>query len=378
MPSSSTATLALSDGTVVTGRTLGTRGTTRGELCFNTSMTGYQEILTDPSYYGQLVMMTYPHIGNYGTAPAENESHAPKAAGLIVRACTNTPSGPQGRAALDAYLRQHNVVAITDVDTRALVRQIRTDGVLNAVIDSTGADADTLVARARNCPSMAGCSYTHKVTTQYAYTYNRDNGPTVVLVDYGAKRTLLDAFAQRGCTVHVVPAATPLAKLRSYAPDALFLSNGPGDPRAMPEAIAHARACLASDLPVLGICLGHQLMALAQGMDVYKMRVGHRGANHPVKNLMTGRVEITTQNHGFAVDAASIPDRGTLVTHRNLNDDTVEGLRYPQHNAFSLQYHPEASPGPHDSDYLFDAFLEMIPDRSFAARSARHGLAVAG
>lgn len=378
MPTSRTATLALSDGTVVSGRALGARGTTRGELCFNTSMTGYQEILTDPSYYGQLVMMTYPHIGNYGTTPAENESHAPKASGLIVRNCPDTPSGPPNRSSLDAYLTQHNVVGITDIDTRALVRQIRTDGVLNAVIDSTGADADTLVARARNCPDMAGRAYAHKVTTQYAYTYNRDNGPTVVIVDYGAKRSLLDAFAQRGCTVHVVPAATPLDKLRSYAPNALFLSNGPGDPRAMPEAISHARACLDSDLPVLGICLGHQLLALAQGMDVYKMRVGHRGANQPVKNLTSGRVEITTQNHGFAVDAESLPDQGAVVTHRNLNDDTIEGLRYPHHKAFSLQYHPEASPGPHDSDYLFDAFLEMIPDHTFAARSARHGLAVAG
>ncbi|PEN06718.1 carbamoyl phosphate synthase small subunit [Longimonas halophila] len=378
MPSESPATLALSDGTVVTGCAIGQCGTTRGELCFNTSMTGYQEILTDPSYYGQLVMMTYPHIGNYGTTPAENESHAPKASGLIVRSCTNTPSGPKGRSALDAYLAQHGVVGITDVDTRALVRQIRTDGVLNAVIDSTGLDADTLVARARNCPDMAGRAYASKVTTQYAYTYNRDNGPTVVVVDYGAKRSLLDAFAQRGCTVHVVPAATPLDKLRSYAPDALFLSNGPGDPRAMPEAIAHARSALESNLPVLGICLGHQLMALAQGMDVYKMRVGHRGANQPVKNLMSGRVEITTQNHGFAVDAGSLPDQGAVVTHRNLNDDTIEGLRYPQHKAFSLQYHPEASPGPHDSDYLFDAFLEMVPNRAPALRTARHGLAVAG
>ena len=378
MPTQPTATLALSDGTVVSGRAIGHRGTTRGELCFNTSMTGYQEILTDPSYYGQLVMMTYPHIGNYGTTPAENESHVPKAAGLIVRSCTDTPSGPPRREALHDYLAKHGVVGITDIDTRALVRQIRTNGVLNAVIDSGGADADTLVARARNCPDMAGRAYAHKVTTQYAYTYNRDNGPTVVVVDYGAKRSLLDAFAQRGCTVHVVPAATPLDKLRSYAPDALFLSNGPGDPRAMPEAVEHARACLNSNLPVLGICLGHQLMALARGMQVYKMRVGHRGANHPVKNLTTGRVEITTQNHGFAVDAASIPDQGAIVTHRNLNDDTIEGLRYPQHKAFSLQYHPEASPGPHDSDYLFDAFLEMISNHAPALRTARHGLAVAG
>ena len=378
MPTQSTATLALADGTVVHGHALGQRGTTRGELCFNTSMTGYQEILTDPSYYGQLVMMTYPHIGNYGTDDAENEAIAPQAAGLIVRASTDTPSGPPRRDALHNYLNHHGVVAITDVDTRPLVRHVRTHGVLNAVIDSTGADPDALVAQARNCPDMAGRAFSQRVTTPIAYPFNRDNGPTIVVVDYGVKQRLLQAFADRGCTVHVVPAATPLSKVRMYAPDAIFLSNGPGDPRAMPEAIAHARTVLDSDLPVLGICLGHQLMALAQGMDVYKMRVGHRGANQPVKNLMTGRVEITTQNHGFAVDADSVRGAAAHVTHRNLNDDTVEGLRYPQHRAMSLQYHPEASPGPHDSRYLFDVFLDMIPTPTVASAStARRAHAVA-
>ncbi|WP_022836634.1 glutamine-hydrolyzing carbamoyl-phosphate synthase small subunit [Salisaeta longa] len=354
------ATLALADGTVVHGTAIGHVGLTGGELCFNTSMTGYQEIMTDPSYAGQLMMMTYPHIGNYAASDEDMEAERPMIAGFIVRSFTADPSNPQATETLDAFMKRYELVGITGVDTRMLVRHIREKGVMNAVISSTEMDEAALVEKAQAWPSMEGLELASRVSVDAPYTYAEGDGPRIAVYDFGVKQNILRSFAARGCTVRVWPGETPFAEVQAWQPDGLFLSNGPGDPRAMPDAIETARAACASGTPVFGICLGHQLMALAHGADVYKMFVGHRGANHPVQNLDTQRVEVTTQNHGFAVVEESIGDDVARVTHRNLNDETVEGLRFKQFAGLSLQYHPEASPGPHDSHYLFGEFLDLI------------------
>jgi len=325
-------------------------------------MTGYQEIMTDPSYYGQLMMMTQPHIGNYGAAAEDMEARSPMVAGFIVRDFTRHPSNPQADETLDAFMRRHELVGIAGVDTRALVRHIRNEGVMNAVISSEEFDEEVLIRKANDWPSMAGRELASKVTTTSSYTYSEGAGPRIAVYDFGVKQNILRSFRERGCTVEVVPGDTPLDKVLDWEPDGLFFSNGPGDPRAMPEAIERVGDALDTGLPIFGICLGHQLMALAQGFDVYKMYVGHRGANHPVKNLDTGRVEVTTQNHGFAVDDDSIDSSHARVTHVNLNDDTVEGLQFKTFAGLSLQYHPEASPGPHDSHYHFDAFMKMVAE----------------
>ncbi len=353
--------LALADGTVAYGEAIGHRGTTGGELCFNTSMTGYQEILTDPSYHGQLMMMTHPHIGNYGASEGDLEAARPMVAGLVVRRFTRRPSNPLMDETLDAFMQKHGLVGISGVDTRALVRHIRAQGVMNAVISSTELDDDILVEKARAWPQMVGLELASRVTTEAAYDFAEgDGGPRIAVYDFGVKRNILRTFREKGCAVRVFPAATPVEEIAAWQPDGFFLSNGPGDPRAMTGAIETARSVIATGRPVFGICLGHQLMALAQGFAVYKMFVGHRGANQPVKNLETGRVEVTTQNHGFAVEADSIAEAKAEVTHRNLNDDSIEGLRFKTFAGLSLQYHPEASPGPHDSHYLFDEFLAMV------------------
>ena len=354
------ATLALADGTVVTGEAIGHRGLTGGELCFNTSMTGYQEIITDPSYHGQLMMMTYPHIGNYGADADDMEAAAPMIAGFIVRDFTRRPSNPQADETLDAFMKRHELVGIAGVDTRALVRHIRSKGVMNAVISSTEQDADVLVQKANDWPSMEGLELASRVTADAPYTFCEGQGPRIAVYDFGVKQNILRSFRQRGCTVRVVPGHAPLEDVLAWDPDGLFFSNGPGDPRAMAGAIETVAEATNTGLPIFGICLGHQLMALAEGFDVYKMFVGHRGANQPVKNLDTGRVEVTTQNHGFAVEADSIDPDVARVTHVNLNDDSIEGLRFKRFAGMSLQYHPEASPGPHDSHYLFDDFLELV------------------
>jgi len=354
------ATLALADGTVVTGEAIGHRGLTGGELCFNTSMTGYQEIITDPSYHGQLMMMTSPHIGNYGADADDMEAAAPMIAGFIVRDFTRRPSNPQADETLDAFMKRHELVGIAGVDTRALVRHIRSKGVMNAVISSTEQDADVLVQKANDWPSMEGLELASKVTADAPYTFCEGQGPRIAVYDFGVKQNILRSFRQRGCRVRVVPGHAPLEDVLAWDPDGLFFSNGPGDPRAMADAIETVAEATNTGLPIFGICLGHQLMALAEGFDVYKMFVGHRGANQPVKNLDTGRVEVTTQNHGFAVEADSIDPDVARVTHVNLNDDSIEGLRFKRFAGMSLQYHPEASPGPHDSHYLFDDFLELV------------------
>jgi carbamoyl-phosphate synthase small subunit len=325
-------------------------------------MTGYQEIMTDPSYYGQLMMMTYPHIGNYGASDIDMEADAPMVAGFIVRSFTHRHSNRQADESLDEFMRRHGLVGIAGVDTRALVRHIRDEGVMNAVISSEQLDDETLVQRARDWQSMDGLELASKVTTESAYTFCEGEGARIVVYDFGVKKNILRSFRERGCTVKVVPGATPLEDVLDWEPDGLFFSNGPGDPRAMPEAIDRVGRALDTELPIFGICLGHQLMSLAQGFDVYKMFVGHRGANHPVKNLNTERVEVTTQNHGFAVDEDSIDSSIADVTHVNLNDGTIEGLRFKTFTGLSLQYHPEASPGPHDSHYHFDTFMDMMRD----------------
>ena len=354
------ARLVLADGTVAHGTAVGATGTTAGELCFNTSMSGYQEILTDPSYHGQLMMMTYPHIGNYGAFEAATEADRPHVAGLVVRDFSTVPSNTASEETLEAYMQRHGLVGISGVDTRKLVRHIREAGVMNAVVssDETQTDAE-LVEAARAHPDMSGLELASRVTTSEAYDVGEGAGPRVAVYDYGVKRNIPRSFAHIGCAVRVFPASTPLADVLAWEPDGVFFSNGPGDPRAMPDAVETVREAIGTGLPLFGICLGHQLMALAEGLEVYKMKVGHRGANHPVLNLTTGHVEISTQNHGFAVREDGL-EGVARVDHRNLNDQTVEGLQYQRFDGFSVQYHPEACPGPHDSRYLFDQFLARM------------------
>ena len=358
------AKIALADGTVVTGSAIGHRGVTGGELCFNTSMTGYQEIMTDPSYFGQIMMMTYPHIGNYGAMDIDMEANEPMISGFVVRSFTRNYSNPQADESLERFMKRHELVGIADVDTRALVRHIRDKGVMNAVISSTELDDAALIEKAKNWPSMDGLELASKVTIDDAYDFAvADEGPRIAVYDFGVKQNILRTFRDKGCSVRVFPADASLEEVIAWNPDGLFFSNGPGDPRAMPRAIDTVADGIGTGLPIFGICLGHQLMALAQGLDVYKMYVGHRGANHPVKNLDTGTVEVTTQNHGFAVADDSIDEAVARITHVNLNDDTVEGLQFKQFAGMSLQYHPEASPGPHDSFYLFDDFLDLVAEQ---------------
>ena len=356
------ALLALEDGTVVAGTSVGAPGEAAGELCFNTAMSGYQEILTDPSYSGQLMMMTYPHIGNYGAFEAATEADRPHVAGLVVRAFSHEPSNALMEETLSTYMTRHGLVGISGVDTRRLVRHVREAGVMNAVVSSVDLDAHSLVAKAQAHPSMAGLELASRVTTVEAYDVSAAGSPRIAVYDYGVKRHILRQFAAMGCAVRVFPADAPLADVLAWAPDGLFFSNGPGDPRAMTGAVETVRGAIASGKPLFGICLGHQLMALAEGLPVDKMKVGHRGANHPVLHLDTGRVEISTQNHGFAVREAGVDPAVARVSHRNLNDGTVEGLRFARFAGLSVQYHPEACPGPHDSRYLFDAFLDLVAE----------------
>lgn len=353
------AKMALEDGTVVTGQGFGHTGETGGELCFNTSMTGYQEISSDPSYHGQIMMMTYPHIGNTGVSNDDMESARPMISGLVVRSVARRYSNQHAAGSLDSFLKQHKVVGISGIDTRTLVRHIRAEGVMNAVISSVDLDDESLIAKARQWPSMEGLELASRVTTDAAYDFSAEGTRRIAVYDYGVKLNILRVFEALDCAVRVFPATAPLREVMAWNPDGIFFSNGPGDPRAMPGAIETVRRAIETKLPLLGICLGHQLMSLAAGLEVYKMFVGHRGANHPVKNLVTGEVEVTTQNHGFGVKDDVNKDVAE-VSHINLNDGTVEGLRFKQFAGLSVQYHPEASPGPHDSRYLFTEFLNMV------------------
>ena len=365
--------LAMEDGRVVSGYAMGHIGETGGELCFNTSMTGYQEIMTDPSYHGQLMMMTYPHIGNYGASDRDMEAIKPMIAGLIVRSFTYRYSNQLADDSLEAFMQKHELVGLTGVDTRTLVRHIRSKGVMNAVISSVDLDDESLLEKARNWPSMEGLELASRVTTDKAYDYSEGEGRRIAVYDFGVKLNILRSFRARGCTVRVFPSDTPLADVLAWNPEGIFFSNGPGDPRVMPNAIETVKQAVSTGIPLFGICLGHQLMALAQGLEVYKMYVGHRGANHPVKNLETQHVEVTTQNHGFAVKPESVAEGIAVVSHMNLNDRTVEGLRFKSFKGMSVQFHPEASPGPHDSHYLFDEFLKMLNDYSPAMNQNGHG-----
>lgn len=359
--------MALADGTVVTGVAIGHQGEAGGELCFNTSMTGYQEIMTDPSYYGQVMMMTYPHIGNYGAMDADMEATSPMVAAMVVRSFTHRYSNQMADESFERFMKRHELVGITGVDTRRLVRHIRAKGVMNAVVSSVDLDDESLIEKARNWPSMEGLELASRVTVADAYDYATGDGPRIAVYDYGCKQNILRSFTNRGCAVRVFPGDTPLSTVMAWNPDGLFFSNGPGDPRAMPDAVATVKEAMKTDVPIFGICLGHQLMALAQGLEVYKMFVGHRGANHPVQNLETRKVEVTTQNHGFAVKQDAIDDAIAEMSHINLNDRTVEGLRFKTFAGMSVQYHPEASPGPHDSHYLFDQFLALIAEKKGVA-----------
>jgi carbamoyl-phosphate synthase small subunit len=366
------AVLALENGMVLRGKAAGAAGEASGEVVFNTSMTGYQEVLTDPSYAGQIVTMTTPEIGNYGVTSEDVESRAIQVAGFIVRSESPIASSWRAEGTLREYLSANSIVAISDVDTRALTRLLRSSGVMRGVIATGRAEAADLVEKARSIPRMEGADYVRTVTCQAPFDFvpggdefvmppTRSSGRRlrVAAYDLGMKYNILRRFAAHGCDVRVYPAGTPAATVLETKPDGVFFSNGPGDPAVLDYAIANAQEVVRSGVPTFGICLGHQVLGLALGARTFKLKFGHRGANHPVKELRSGHVEITSQNHGFAVDPQSLP-HDVEVTHLNLYDGTIEGLRHASRPVFCVQYHPEASPGPHDADYLFGQFLEEM------------------
>jgi len=356
------ALLLLEDGTIFHGHAAGLKGMATGEVCFNTGMTGYQEIFTDPSYTGQLMLTTNAHIGNYGVHKDEVESDSVKISGLICKDFNNHNSRPDSSMSLQDYFEQEGLVAICDVDTRALVHYVRNKGAMNAIISSDNLDLDFLKAELAKVPSMGGLELSSTVSTKEAYTYGDENAAIkVAVLDLGVKKNILRSLSDRGCFLKVFPMHTSLEDMLVWNPDGFFLSNGPGDPSAMPKVIAEVTKVLDSRLPIFGICLGHQMICLSSGLTSYKMHNGHRGLNHPVFNLETGKGEITSQNHGFSISMESLEGHDNIaLTHKNLNDNTVEGIRLKDRSCFSVQYHPEASPGPHDSRYLFDQFVNNI------------------
>ena len=356
------AILVLEDRNVFKGCAFGKIGTTTGEICFNTGMTGYQEVFTDPSYYGQVLIMNNVHVGNYGVNDADIESDSIKIKGLICRNLEEQFSRFQAKGSLDEYLKKNNIVAIEDVDTRALVAHVRQKGAMNCIISSEELDIEKLKQQLAQCPNMDGLELASVVSTEKEYELGDPNSPIkVAVLDYGVKKHILECLVQRGAHVRVHPAKTPVSRLKEFNPNGYFISNGPGDPAAMGYAIDTVKELMNEGKPVFGICLGHQLLALANGVDTFKMHHGHRGLNHPVKNLVTGQCEITTQNHGFGVNPESIRNNPNLeITHVNLNDGSIEGIRVKGKPAFSVQYHPESTPGPHDSRYLFDEFVKMM------------------
>lgn len=382
------AVLLLEDGTFFQGAAFGARGQMCGEVVFNTSMTGYQEIMTDPSYHEQIITMTYPLIGNVGANPQDWESKKVYACGFIVKENCRNPSSWRSKASLEQYLKKNNVVGLEGIDTRALVKHIRTQGAMRGIISSTKLNPANLRRKLQEYPGLVGRDIVSDVTCRRPYHWDEGvidiqglapqsfdhvqdrfiggSNPKkykVVAYDYGAKQNILRLLRSHGCDVYVVPAQTPAYDVLAQKPDGIFLSNGPGDPAAVTYAIDNVRHLLGK-VPMFGICLGHQLMALALGAKTYKLKFGHRGANHPVKNLRTKRIEITCQNHGFCVDMETLKGKDIELTHINLNDNTVEGFRCHKLNAFCVQYHPEASPGPHDSRYLFADFIKLMEQRS--------------
>lgn len=357
------ALLLLEDGMVFRGKALGKIGTSGGEICFNTGMTGYQEIYTDPSYFGQVVVNTNSHIGNYGVVlGAEEESNSIKISGMICNEFSEIHSRNVADSSLQTYFENANIVGIHGIDTRQLVKHIRTQGAMNCIISSEILEPTELAKELEKVPSMDGLELSSVVSTEVPYFVGNENaGIKIAVIDYGTKKSILSNFTNRGAYCKVFPARTTAAEVLAWGADGYFFSNGPGDPSAMPYAVETIKTLLETGKPAFGICLGHQLLALASGLSTYKMHHGHRGLNHPVKNLLTGRSEITSQNHGFAVSAEDIAQHPNVeVTHINLNDDTIEGIRRTDIPAFSVQYHPEAAPGPHDSRYLFEQFVGMM------------------
>lgn len=356
------AIILLADGTIFHGKAIGKDGTAFGEVCFNTGMTGYQEIFTDPSYFGQLMVTTNAHIGNYGVNDNEVESNSIKIAGLICKNFSYNYSRDAADDSLKSFFEKHDLFAISDVDTRALVSYIRDHGAMNAVISTEIDNIESLKKQLANIPNMEGLELASKVSTKEPYYYGSENATyKIAALDIGIKRNILENLAKRDAYIKVFPYNATFEDLEAFKPDGYFLSNGPGDPEPLVEAQAVAKEIIKRDLPLFGICLGHQVIALANGISTYKMHNGHRGINHPVKNLVTGKGEITSQNHGFAVnreEAEAHPD--IEITHVHLNDHTVAGFKMKNKNCFSVQYHPEASPGPHDSSYLFDQFIQNI------------------
>lgn len=377
------ALLALESGRTFSGASFGAEGETAGEVVFNTSMSGYQEILTDPSYEGQIITMTSPHIGNYGVNEEDAESRKPFGAGLIVREISGLYSNWRAKESLQAYLQRYGLVGVSDIDTRALTKHLRETGALRGVVSTRDLDAGSLIAKAKAAPNMAGLDLARNVTCEKPYQWSREGGRwvrrsvdkvpalaagergRVVVMDFGVKFNTLRNLSQRGCQVIVVPASTPAQEILDLEPDGILASNGPGDPAAVDYGIESLRRLIdqmgrragKDRFAIMGICLGHQLLGLALGGKTYKLKFGHRGGNHPVKDLSTGKIEITSHNHGFSVDAASLPSREVEVTHVNLNDHTCEGLRHRALPIFAVQYHPESAPGPHDAGYLFDRFV---------------------
>jgi carbamoyl-phosphate synthase small subunit len=375
----------LEDGSRLDGELCGAAGEITGEVVFNTAMSGYQEVLTDPSYAGQIVTMTYPHIGNYGVNREDVESSRPQVAGFVVRECSTVVSSWRASGSLDGYLDEAGIVGISEIDTRALTRHLRTHGARRGIISALDSDRESLVAKARASRSMVGLDLAREVTCASVWRYDAAREPAseasrlvpvvrgqqatalhegerpfrVVAYDFGMKQNILRNLAASGCEVTVVPATTPAADALSLAPEGIFLSNGPGDPEPCRYAIEAAKVFV-DTLPTFGICLGHQILGLACGGRTYKLKFGHRGANHPVKNLKTGQVEITSQNHGFCIEPSLFERADFVLTHRNLNDGTVEGFRMKERPVLSVQHHPEASPGPHDSHYLFGQFVSLM------------------
>jgi len=370
------AKLALEDGTVFTGRAFGASGTSEGEVVFNTSMTGYQEILTDPSYKGQIVTMTYPLIGNYGINRQDTESRQPHVAGFVIKELAPVHSNWRADMSLSEYLKTNNIIGIEGIDTRALTRRLRVSGAMRGILSTEILDDAALVQRAKSAASMLGADWVQAVKPTEPYEWDEDilqdwepaggiergDGLHVVALDCGAKHNILRHLSERGVRVTVLPPDTTTEEVLKHRPDGLFVSNGPGDPAALDYAVKPIQGAIGK-VPIFGICLGHQLLGRALGATTYKLKFGHRGGNQPVKNLDTGRVEITSQNHGFAVDPKSLESKGGVITHINLNDNTVEGFRHKDLPLFCVQYHPEASPGPHDATYLFDAFIEMMKSK---------------
>lgn len=358
------ALVLLADGTIFYGKSVGIEGTSTGEICFNTGMTGYQEIFTDPSYFGQIMVTANAHIGNYGINDTEVESDGIKISGLICRNFSFTHSRVDSNGNLKDWFDKNNIVAISDVDTRALVAYIRDNGAMNAIISTEIDNIEGLKKQLANVPTMKGLELASKVSTKEAYFIGDENAPIkIAALDIGIKKNILRNLTSRGAYIKVFPYNSKFSELASFNPDGYFISNGPGDPEPLTDAQEVAKEIIKSNVPLFGICLGHQVIALANGISTYKMHNGHRGINHPVKNLLTGKGEITSQNHGFAINKEETENHKEIeITHVHLNDHTVAGIRLKNKSVFSVQYHPEASPGPHDSEYLFDQFIESIKE----------------